>query len=70
MIGIFNIISRYEKTIRNLQNTLRKEQKRVRELKNLYIKEMQCKSEIEKIIRKCIDDIKVEVIQLKGEARV
>lgn len=36
----------------------------------MYIKEMESKSEIEKIIRRCVEDIKEEVIQLKGEARV
>jgi hypothetical protein len=62
--------TRYEKTIRTLQATLRKEQKRVRDLKSMYVKEMESKSELEKILRRCVDDIKEEVIQLRGEARV
>ncbi|CAD8056055.1 unnamed protein product [Paramecium sonneborni] len=63
-------LQRYEKTMKSLQSTLKKEQKRVRELKQLYIKEIQSKSELELILRKCIDDIKEEIIQIKGEARI
>ncbi|CAD8144113.1 unnamed protein product [Paramecium pentaurelia] len=68
--SIQQTLQRYEKTIKSLQSTLKKEQKRVRELKQLYIKEMQSKSELEVILRKCIDDIKEEIIQIKGEARI
>jgi len=28
----------------------------------MYVKEMECKSELEKILRRCVDDIKEEVI--------
>ncbi|CAK88388.1 unnamed protein product (macronuclear) [Paramecium tetraurelia] len=68
--SIQQTLQRYEKTIKSLQSTLKKEQKRVRDLKQLYIKEMQSKSELEVILRKCIDDIKEEIIQIKGEARI
>ncbi|CAD8059050.1 unnamed protein product [Paramecium sonneborni] len=61
---------RYEKTMKSLQSTLKKEQKKVRELKQLYIQELQSKSELEHVLRKCIDDIKEEIIQIKGEARI
>lgn len=57
-------------TIKTLQNTLRKEQKRVRELKSLYIKEIESKNEMEKILRKCIDDIKDEMLKIKAESRL
>lgn len=60
----------YEITIKTLQSTLKKEQKRVRELKNLYIKEIESKSEMEKILRKCIDDIKDEMLKIKAETRL
>lgn len=53
-----------------MQNTLRKEQKRVRELKSLYVKEIELKSEMEKILRKCIDDIKDEMLKIKAENRL
>jgi len=39
-------------------------------LKSLYVKELEQKTELEKILRKCVDDIKDEIIQLKGENRV
>ena len=64
------LISRYESTIKTLQNTLRKEQKRVRELKSLYVKEIESKNEMEKILRKCIDDIKDEMLKIKAENRL
>lgn len=39
-------------------------------MKSLYVKELEQKTELEKILRKCVDDIKDEIIQLKGENRV
>ena len=39
-------------------------------MKSLYVKELEQKTELEKILRKCVDDIKEEIIQLKGENRV
>jgi len=39
-------------------------------LKSLYVKELEQKTELEKILRKCVDDIKEEIIQLKGENRI
>lgn len=63
-------MKRYETTIKTLQNTLKKEQKRVRELKTLYVKEIESRSEMEKILRKCIDDIKDEMLKLKAETRL
>ena len=31
---------------------------------------MGSKSEMEKILRKCVDDIKQEIIQMRGEVRI
>lgn len=42
----------------------------MRDLKQLYVKEMESKSELELIVRKCVEDIKQEIIQIKGEARI
>ena len=39
-------------------------------MKSLYVKELEQKTELEKILRKCVDDIKDEIIQLKGENSV
>lgn len=36
----------------------------------MYVKEMQSKTELEKILRRCVDDIKEEILQLRGEGRV
>jgi len=36
----------------------------------MYMKELENKNELEKIVRKCVEDIKEEIIQLKGESRV
>ncbi|EAR92965.2 hypothetical protein TTHERM_00295780 (macronuclear) [Tetrahymena thermophila SB210] len=59
-----------EKKIKEIQAQLRQEQKRIRELKQSYVKELLQKSDLEKIIRKSVEDIKEEIIQLKGENRV
>lgn len=69
-ISLISFFQSYETTIKTLQSTLRKEQKRVRELKSLYVKEIESKNEMEKILRKCIDDIKDEMLKIKAENRV
>ena len=46
-----------------------KEQKRVRELKTLYMREIESKTELEKILRKLVDDIKEEIMQVRADAR-
>ncbi|KAL4469514.1 hypothetical protein ABPG74_004767 [Tetrahymena malaccensis] len=53
-------IYRSEKTLKTLQNTMRKEQRRARELKLMYLKEIESKSELEVIIKKNVDKIKQE----------
>lgn len=67
---IIFFLYRSETTIKTLQNTLKKEQKRVRELKTLYVKEIESKNEMERILRKCIDDIKDEMLKIKAESRL
>lgn len=36
----------------------------------MYVNEISAKTELERIMRKCVDDIKEQIIQLKGENRV
>jgi hypothetical protein len=36
----------------------------------MYVQEMQSKTELEKILRRCVDDIKEEILQMRGEGRV
>ena len=67
---IIFFLNRSETIIKTLQNTLKKEQKRVRELKTLYVKEIESKNEMERILRKCIDDIKDEMLKIKAESRL
>lgn len=50
---------------------LRQEQREIRELKKKYIIELQERSALEKLIRQCIEDKKIEIIETKnnhGEA--
>lgn len=63
-------LSSNEHRIREMQTALKSEQRRVRGIKQLYVKEMTAKAELEKILRKAVEDMKEEIIQLKGENRV
>ena len=41
---------------------LNKEKKKVREIKNLYMKEVSNKSDLEKIIRQLVDDVRDSIV--------
>jgi hypothetical protein len=53
---------RYENTVSHLNKVIAKERAKIRELKNLYMKEMSNKSELEKIIRKLVEDVRESII--------
>jgi hypothetical protein len=53
---------RVDNTIAHLNNVIAKEKNKVRELKNLYMKEMGNKSELEKIVRKLVEDVRESII--------
>ncbi len=62
--------SRYDNTIKTLENTLKKEKRRVKELKHLNAKEIESKTELERIIRKIVEDLKEEMLQQRADMRV
>lgn len=41
----------------------------MRELKTTYMREIESKTELEKILRKLVDDIKEEIMQVRAEGR-
>lgn len=57
---------RNEHRIQEIQSALKIEQLRVREIKQMYVQEMTAKTELEKILRKSVEDVKEEIIQMKG----
>lgn len=46
---------------------MRQEQREIRELKKKYILELQERSELEKLVRQCIEDTKIEIIETKNK---
>lgn len=60
-----NVNEKYENTVAHLNNMINKEKKKVREIKALYMKEVSSKSELEKIIRKLVDDVRDSVVEVE-----
>lgn len=46
---------------------INKEKKKVRDLKALYMREVGNKSELEKIIRKLVDDVRDSIVEVERE---
>ncbi|KRX09478.1 hypothetical protein PPERSA_00757 [Pseudocohnilembus persalinus] len=63
------MLIKIEEEIKKVQQLLRKEQKNARELKSLYVQQLESKNSLEKILRKCIEDIKEQILQFKGNNR-
>ncbi len=59
------MLDRCEATLKNLYSNLRKEQRRVTDLKNLYVKELESKTELERIIRKIVEELKVQILTVE-----
>ncbi len=62
-----NQSKRYQNTIAHLNNVLQKQHRKIRELKNLYMKEIGNKSDLQKIIRKLVDDVRESIIQIEKD---
>jgi len=58
---------RAENTINTLKSLLTREKKKVQQLKILYIKELEGKSIFEQILRKCIEDIKDDILAVQKD---
>jgi hypothetical protein len=61
---------RYENTVSHLNKVISKERAKIRELKNLYMKEMGNKSELEKLIRKLVEDTREAIIGAEKEKTI
>ena len=59
--------SRRDNAITHLNNMISKERGRVRELKNLYMKEMGNKSDLEKIVRGLVEDVRESIVELERD---
>lgn len=46
---------------------INKERKKVRDLKALYMREVGSKSDLEKIVRKLVDDIRDSIVEVERE---
>ena len=55
--------SRYEFVIQRLKKILETERKNLKNVRNAYARELQNKTELEQILRQCVDEVKAEIIQ-------
>lgn len=55
--------SRYEFIIQRLKKILETERKNLKNVRNAYARELQNKTELEQILRQCVDEVKSEITQ-------
>ena len=60
---------RYENIVQKLKQLLDIERNNLRAAKTAFTAEMEYKTEIEKILRACVDDIKGEILKKKGQSK-
>ena len=56
---------RLDSTVAHLNKVIAKEKSKVRELKNMYMREMGSKSELERILRKLVEDVRGSVVEMQ-----
>jgi len=54
-------VRRYEKIIRQLQKLLESEKTQVKQLKIVSAKEIESKNELERVLKLCVEDVKIEL---------
>jgi len=54
-------VRRYEKIIRQLQKLLESEKSQVKQLKIVSAKEIESKNELERVLKLCVEDVKIEL---------
>ena len=54
-------VSRYDNVIQRLKKVLDNERKGLKNIRNAYARELQGKTELEQIMRQCVDEVKAEV---------
>lgn len=59
--------AKYKSVIKRLKRLLEQERRNVRSLKQQYADELQTRTELEIFLRKCIDDVKNEIAERRGE---
>jgi len=59
--------ARYEDFIQRMKRILEREKQNIRHVKTQIAKEIKLKSELEKVLRQCVDDVKNEIVKKKND---
>lgn len=60
-------MARFEKLIDRLKKLLDNEKGSLRKIKTMYSTEIDIKNQLEKVLRKCVEDVKAEIVKKKSE---
>jgi hypothetical protein len=60
-------LARFEKLIDRLKKLLDNEKGSLRKIKTMYSTEIDIKNQLEKVLRKCVEDVKAEIVKKKSE---
>lgn len=63
-------MSRYEQIISRLKKMIELERKNLRAARTAHAKELESRTELEQLLRKCVDDVKQEIQRRRNEQRV
>lgn len=54
-------LRRYEQVINKLKKLISSESKKLREIRTVYAREIESKTQLEQLLRQCVDDVKAEI---------
>ena len=63
-------LRRYEQVIKKLKKLIANETKKLRDIKTLNAKEIESKTQLEQLLRQCVDDVKAEIAKKRSEIKV
>lgn len=63
-------LRRYEQVIKKLKKMIANETKKLRDIKTVYAKEIESKTQLEQLLRQCVDDVKAEITKKRSESKV
>lgn len=63
-------LRRYEQVIKKLKKMIANETRKLRDIKTVYAKEIESKTQLEQLLRQCVDDVKAEIAKKRSESKV
>lgn len=63
-------LRRYEQAIKRIKKMIGNECRKLRDIRTRYAKEIESKTQLEQLLRQCVDDVKAEISRKRSENKV